>query len=584
MTAVRVIDKKEVTRRSRSGVVTDGNSKLRVAGYARVSTLREEQEGSYYSQILHYTQMINENQDWELVEVYSDKVTGTQTHKRDDFNRLIDDAKSGKIDLIITKSISRFARNTLDTIKYVRALRDLNVAIKFEVENINTLEMNGELLLVILSSIAQQDVETISGYVIAGLHSRMERGEIVGFNGCLGYDYDPETKMISVNEKEAEIVRYIFDRYINAQKGARTIARECEANEWVTKKGNPKWGDSAITGILQNEKYYGALEQGKTTTLNPITKRRLSKFGEGKKYYIEKHHTPIIDMYTFAKAEDIRRSRSRNSGKGIRNQQCSHKYTFSSMIECGFCGGGVSRRSHSGGTKNKKVVWHCTSAAKVGKKECPPCKSIREEVIEEAFVQSFNVMCKDKKELFSGFIDEIKVTLEEKNSKKDLKDTEKQLNSVKMKIDRILDLHLEGMISESDYKHKYTKLVDDREQLVKKINELRLSNQDVQELENRLAEMTKVLDSSEPLKQFDEVVFKEVVDNVIIGDKDENDPYLIKFIYKNSFIDNGFSVGRSGKNLRKITTSDGKSINSSLYSTDTCGSRCEAGKEVEASK
>lgn len=189
--------------------------RLRVAAYCRVSTDSEDQLNSYKSQVQHYTDLIKSKSEWDLAGIYADEaITGTQVTKREDFQRLINDCMNGDVDMIITKSISRFARNTLDTLKYVRMLKEKGIAVFFEEENINTLTMDGELLLVILSSVAQQEVENISANVKKGLKMKMQRGELVGFQGCLGYDYHPEDKSISINEEEAEIVRYIFRRYI----------------------------------------------------------------------------------------------------------------------------------------------------------------------------------------------------------------------------------------------------------------------------------------------------------------------------------------------------------------------------------
>lgn len=166
--------------------------RLRVAAYCRVSTDSEDQLNSYRSQVRYYTDLINQKKEWCMTEVYADEaITGTQITKRDGFQRMISDAVEGKIDMIITKSISRFARNTLDTLKYVRLLKEHNIAVFFEDENINTLTMDGELLLVVLSSVAQQEVENISDNVKKGLKMKMQRGELVGFQGCLGYEYIP---------------------------------------------------------------------------------------------------------------------------------------------------------------------------------------------------------------------------------------------------------------------------------------------------------------------------------------------------------------------------------------------------------
>ena len=184
---------------------------LRVAPYCRVSTDDEEQLDSYRSQMQYYTDIVQKNPNWALVDVYADEaITGTQVDKREDFQRMMQDCVAGRIDMIITKSISRFARNTLDTLKYVRMLKERNIAVMFEEENINTLTMDGELLLTILSSVAQQEVQNISANVKKGLKMKMQRGELIGFQGCLGYDYDKTTKTMTVNEEAAKIARYIF--------------------------------------------------------------------------------------------------------------------------------------------------------------------------------------------------------------------------------------------------------------------------------------------------------------------------------------------------------------------------------------
>ena len=189
--------------------------------------------------------------------------------------------------MIIVKSISRFARNTVDTLQYVRALKEKGVAVMFEEENINTLTMDGELLLTILSSVAQQEVQNISEHVKLGLSMKMQRGEMVGFNGCLGYDYHKEDKTITINEKEAEAVRYIFNRYVEGA-GGKVIARELKNLGYKTKRGDSNFSEHGVIGIIKNEKYKGDLLMGKTFTVDPITKRRLDNMGEADQYYTEK--------------------------------------------------------------------------------------------------------------------------------------------------------------------------------------------------------------------------------------------------------------------------------------------------------
>lgn len=198
---------------------------------------------------------------------------------------MINDAMSGKIDLILTKSISRFARNTVNTLNNVRMLKENNIGVLFEEENINTSEMAGELLLTILSSVAQQESEPILNHVKLGFKMKMERGELIGFNRCLGYNYNIDTKELSINEEAAETVKYIFRRYLEGA-GGQIIARELTAMKAKTIKGRTKWTDSAAIEIIKNEKYKGDVLTGKTFTSDLITHKRYANFGETDQYYI----------------------------------------------------------------------------------------------------------------------------------------------------------------------------------------------------------------------------------------------------------------------------------------------------------
>ena len=262
--------------------------------------------------------------------------------------------------MVITKSISRFARNTLDTLKYVRLLKEKNIAVFFEEENINTLTMDGELLLTILSSVAQQEVENISANVKKGLKMKMQRGELVGFQGCLGYDYNKDTKEITINEEEANVVRYIFERY-NSGMGCYVIAQELRERGYKSKRGNTSWAESTVLGILKNEKYKGDIRQGKTFTVDPISKRRLDNYGEEDQFYIRNHHEGIVSEELFESVQQIirRRQKGRTPVDGKRDVFV-RKYAFSSMLECGFCGHNLSRRTwHSNSEYNKVIgnVW-----------------------------------------------------------------------------------------------------------------------------------------------------------------------------------------------------------------------------------
>ncbi len=531
MAEVQVIEaKKEKIDRNNGKII----KKQRVGAYCRVSTDSDEQMNSYDAQRKHYKNMIESNSDWELVDIYADAgISGTKMDKRDEFNRMISDAELGKLDLIITKSISRFARNTVDTLEVVRKLKNLDVAVSFEKENINTLTMNGEMLLTILSSLAQQESESLSQNTKMGLKMKMQRGELVGYQGCFGYDYDKETKQIVINDEEAKLVRYIFDKYTSGV-GGYVLAKELTEMGVKTKRGYTTWHDTTILGILKNEKYIGDVMMQKTFTVDPISKRRLDNFGEEQKYYIKDHHTPIISREQFEEVQNILAKRSKHSNKGRMNK-FSQQYTFSSMIVCGFCGGGVSRKSWNSGTAHKKNIWQCTTKIKKGKQYCPPAKGLPEEIIENAFVDAYNSLIENDGQIIDIFLANLEESLKSKDNKKQLNSLNKEISQLNNKISKVLDLHLDGKIDTIDYEEKYTQLKIDLEAKKDELLNLEIADMTQNDMEKTILNLRRYFGANAKLKEFDPEVFKNVVDKVILGGKDENendDPYLITFLFK----------------------------------------------------
>ena len=530
-TIVRKATKQAVNRRKGIHLNT-----LRVAAYVRVSTDGEEQLESYQSQVKHYTELIQNNPEWQMVGVYADEaVTGTKTDKREEFNRMINDCMNGDIDLIIVKSISRFARNTVDTLQYVRVLKEKSVAVMFEEENINTLTMDGELLLTILSSVAQQEVQNISEHVKLGLSMKMQRGEMVGFNGCLGYDYHKETKTITVNEKEAEIVRYIFNRYVEGA-GGQVIARELRNLGYKNKRGENKFTEHGVIGIIKNEKYKGDLLTGKTFTTDPITKRRLENFGESNQYYTENHHEAIVSRELWDRANAIlnkrRSSYLRSDGK---REKYSRQYAFSCLLKCAFCGGNLTRRTWNSRADYKKVIWQCVKATKHGKKECPYCKGIPEELIEKAFVRAYNALCTYDGQFINGFLEHVKEGLQDNDIEREMKSINKKIARLKERKGSLVDMRLDESIDEETYQIKVAEVNEKLDELLSKKKSLNDRKKDQQDINKRLTEFQKVISNNEVLKNFDRYVFESVVDRVIVGEKSENgeiNPYKLKFIFK----------------------------------------------------
>ena len=517
---------------------------MRVAAYCRVSTDDEDQLNSYRSQVAYYTELINKREDWTFAGVYADEgITGTQTAKREEFQLLINECMNGNVDMIITKSISRFARNTLDTLRYVRMLKEKNVAVFFEEENINTLTMDGELLLTILSSVAQQEVENISANVKKGLKMKMQRGELVGFQGCLGYDYDKETKTISINEKEAEIVRYIFTRYAEGA-GGYTISRELRALGHKTKYGGRTWPESTIRGILRNEKYKGDLLMGKTFTVDPISKRRLINFGEEDKFYLSDHHEGIVSAELFEQVQRIlnRRGMPRQVGSNGVREKFSRKYAFSCITKCGFCGGSMARRCWHSGTKHSKPMWQCVTSTKGGRRFCPNSKGIEEEQIEEAFVESYKKFCADYSDVMDEFLQRVEHSLAENSVLKEIDKIKRDTMFLEEKKKKLLDLRLENLLKTEDFDLKYSEISAKIEENKTRLEELREAEERRALINERILEFRRLLQKNEILSKFDRTIFESVIENVIIGGVNENgekDPYQISFVYKMGINDFG---------------------------------------------
>lgn len=508
--------------------------RLRVAPYCRVSTDSEEQKNSYNSQLKYYQELITRRPDWVFVDIYADEaISGTLDYKRTDFMRMINDALNGKIDLIITKSISRFARNTLDTLKYVRMLKEKNVAVLFEEENINTLEMSGELLLTILSSVAQQESENISEHVKLGIKMKRERGELVGFNRCLGYKANYETNTLEIVEEEAEIVRYIFDRYIQGA-GSTVIARELNELGKKPIKGD-KFQESSIRGIIRNEKYKGDVLMGKTFTIDAISHKRVKNYGEEDMYYIENHHEPIVSVETYEKAHEIleKRAENRRLGHGKGFERYSRKYAFSSMIHCGCCNKYYIRRNWNSGTKNSKRVWQCTTLVKKGKEFCNLSKGIPEEIIEECFLEAYRLLVNNNKEIVETFISNMENTLNEIGKDGILEKIDKEIEKLNSKMNNLVDLKIDESISDEQFEKKKKKITADIEKKQKQKNEIEEEIQSEEAVNLRLEKFKEIFANKVVLEEFDREVFECLIDRIVIGEKKEDgtyDPYTIKFI------------------------------------------------------
>ena len=369
--------------------------KVRVAAYCRVSTDSDEQATRYEGQIEHYTDFIQQKPDWVFAGIYADDgISGTNTKKREEFNRMIEDCMAGKIDMIITKSISRFARNTLDCLKYIRQLKDKNISVFFEKEAINTMDAKGEVLLTIMASLAQQESQSLSQNVKLGLQYRYQQGLVqVNHNRFMGYTKDEDGKLI-VEPDEAEIVKRIYREYLEGQSFLQ-IGRGLEKDGILTGAGKQRWRPESVKKILTNEKYIGDALLQKTYTVDFLTKKRVSNNGIVPQYYVENSHPAIIprDLYMQVQEEILRRANI-HSGTERKKRVYSSRYALSSIVVCGCCGD-IFRRIKWNNRGCKSTVWRCVSRVEKGGFDCT-ARTVKEEMLQEVVIKAVNEMCNGK--------------------------------------------------------------------------------------------------------------------------------------------------------------------------------------------
>lgn len=336
---------------------------IKAVGYCRVSTDKEDQANSFEAQQRYFREYIERQPEWELYRIYADEgITGTSTKKRVQFNEMMQDARMGKFQLIVTKEVSRFSRNILDTIIYTRELKLLNIGVIFMNDGINTMDMDAELRLCIMGSIAQEESRRTSSRVKWGQTRQMERGTVFG-HSLLGYDV--ENGKITVNPKGAEIVQEIFRKYGVEKKGVSVIARELREAGYRKRNGCTDWTGGYILKVLCNEKYVGDLIQKKTYTPDYLTHEKKSNHGAEEKVSLTNHHEPVIDreLWNIVQAELNRRNRHSGSQQGH-----GSRYIFSGKIRCGECGASFVARKRHDQDGNSFRKWACFSAVNHGRK------------------------------------------------------------------------------------------------------------------------------------------------------------------------------------------------------------------------
>ena len=381
--------------------------RIHVAAYCRVSTAQEDQETSYEAQVAYFTKLITENPSWQLAGIYADDgISGTDMKKRDNFNAMMERClqKDGDIDLILTKSISRFARNTVDCLSCIRKLKERNIAIYFEKEHINTLESTGELLITILSSQAQEESRNISENVKWGLKRKYEKGEML-VRRMFGYGKSTDGQLYIIPE-EAEVVRLIYGKYLEGES-LNSIARILKEKGIKTIRGNTEWNVNSIRTILINEKYIGDAMAQKTFTIDYLTKTRKENQGELQKYYVENAHEAIIPREVFYKVQEELHQRAniyKKSSKQKTESKGKHsgKYALSKITICKECGCEYRRQIWSK-YGDKKAVWRCENRLRNGTRYCKDSPTIEESILHRAVLHAINQVLENKGDFVQTF-------------------------------------------------------------------------------------------------------------------------------------------------------------------------------------
>ena len=382
-------------------VVRASKRQLRVAAYCRVSTDDEEQLTSYEAQKNYYTDKIMTNKEWTMAGIFADEgITGTSARKRPEFLRMIRQCKQGKIDIVLTKSISRFARNTVDCLNYVRALKELGIAVIFEKENMNTLEIDSEILITMLGAFAQSESESISANVRWGKRQAMKEGKaIINYKHLYGYRKGADGKPEIIPE-QAEIVRKIYDLFLCGTP-IRGILEYLNANNIPNILGELQWAKNAVNSILTNEKYCGDVLLQKTYIDDCINKKVKKNTGQLPMYLVQNHHEGIISRETFdaAQAELSRRNAGRSPSKKnapTGRSRYSSKYALSDRLYCGECGTRYQRCTWRNRDGSKRIVWRCVSRVDYGNKYCHDSPTLDEEPLHRAILAAINSVVRDK--------------------------------------------------------------------------------------------------------------------------------------------------------------------------------------------
>lgn len=425
-------------------------TRLKVAAYCRVSTDQEEQESSYEAQISYYTEKIKNNSEWALAGIFADEgITGTQAKKRPEFLKMIGLCRQRKIDLILTKSLSRFARNTVDSLNYIRELKALGIAVFFEKENINTLESDTEMMLTIMSCFAQAESESISKNVSWGIRQSFKNGKVtLQFSRLLGYRKGADGNA-EIDGDEAKVVKDIFRCYLEGMS-LNLIADRLNDKGLTTKGNGSPYRKEVVRRILTNEKYVGDVLLQKTFITDCITKKSRKNNGELPMYLVKNHHEPIISRVDFNRVQEeiTRRSAKRVIADKLgKKGKYSAKYALSELLICGECGANYRRVTWTA-KGFKEIKWRCVNRLLYGKKVCKCSPTIDEKALHNAIVSEINEFCDVKEDVAKALRESVCEVLDP-NLNGSVQAAQQRINVLARNIDELIKLATEPENSES---------------------------------------------------------------------------------------------------------------------------------------
>ena len=504
------------------------HTKRKVAAYCRVSTDNEDQANSFESQQRYFRQYIERNPDWELYEVFADEgISGTNTKKRKEFNRMIACAKNGDFDLIVTKEISRFARNTLDSIFYTRDLKKHGVGVIFMNDNINTLDGDAELRLAIMSSIAQEESRKTSERVKWGQKRQMEQGVVFG-RSMLGYDVK-DGKMY-INEDGAKVVRLIFHKFVNEGKGTHVIARELR-EEGIKPMRVKEWQNTVILRVIRNEKYCGDLVQKKTYTPDFLSHEKKVNLGQEEFVIIKDHHEPIISRELFDKANRMLDEKSLSQEGKAKH---SNRYPFSGKIKCGRCGASYVARYKNRKDGSRYKAWRCYEASnhgsphidKAGNKKGCSGMSIRNE---EA-IHIMSLVCKqltiDRQKISDNLIKMINKVILMDVTGADTNVLAEKMEAAKKKRTGLIDLYTSGDIDRDEFsalRVKYDAEIDSLKSMMESIEKQQIVKRKQQEL---MEDIKKAIGELISGIEYEDEFYTQLLDKMVVNDRENIDVYL----------------------------------------------------------